>query len=97
MQMWMIWMIWGAFLAVIFGLIVNAVSECKGYAKGWFFYGLFFGPIALIVLLTRPDPEGQVSYINQDTRPPETWHCPLCGTDNPAAHTWCGNCGKSRD
>jgi hypothetical protein len=56
--MWMVWMIWGVFLAVIFGLITDAVSETKGYAKTWFFYGLLTGPIALLVLLLRPDPEG---------------------------------------
>ncbi len=97
MPMWMVWMIWGVFLAVIFGLITDAVSETKGYAKTWFFYGLLTGPIALLVLLLRPDPEGQVSYINESTKPPETWRCPLCGTDNPAAHTWCSSCGNSRD
>ena len=64
MQMWMVWLIWGVFLMVIFGLIANAVSECKGYAKSWFYAGLFLGPIAILILLSRPDPEGQVRYID---------------------------------
>ena len=60
MQMWMVWMIWIVFLAVMFGLLADAVSECKGYAKSWFYAGLFLGPIALLILLRKKDPEGQV-------------------------------------
>ncbi len=66
MQMWMVWMIWIVFLAVMFGLLADAVSECKGYAKSWFYAGLFLGPIALLILLRKKDPEGQVQYV--DTR-----------------------------
>ena len=97
MQMWMLWMIWIAFLMVIFGMLADALSVCKGYAKSWIMAGLFLGPIALIILIVRPDPKGQVSYINQETKPPETWTCPVCGTENPASHSWCGDCGNSRD
>ena len=64
MQMWMVWMIWIVFIQVIFGLLADALSECKGYARSWFYIGLLLGPVAILILLTRPDPEGQVEYID---------------------------------
>ena len=64
MQMWMVWLLWGAFIAIVFGLLTDVVSGCKGYAKSWFFPGLFLGPIALVILLLKEDPEGQVRYID---------------------------------
>ena len=64
MQMWMVWMIWIVFTEVFFGLLADAISECRGYAKSWFYPGLFLGPIAILILLTKPDPEGQIRYID---------------------------------
>ena len=64
MQMWMIWMIWIVFLAVMFGIIADAISECKGFARSWFYKGLFLGPVAILILLRKPDPEGQVQYVD---------------------------------
>lgn len=64
MQMWMVWMIWIVFLAVMFGIIADAISECKGFARSWFYAGLFLGPVAILILLRKPDPEGQVQYVD---------------------------------
>lgn len=69
MPMWMVWMIWIVFLQVFFALLADAVSECKGYAKSWFYPGLFLGPIAVLILLFRPDPEGQVYYVSDKAVP----------------------------
>ncbi len=42
-------------LGVIWGFAVNAVVQNKGYDENWFWWGFFFGFIALIVALTKPD------------------------------------------
>ena len=93
MQMWMIWMFWGVFLAVMFGLITDAVSESKGYAKSWFYAGLFLGPIGLLILLLRPDPSGQVRYVENRpeviarSRVAETSKGPMPGSGTQDAGT----------
>lgn len=47
----LIGILWG----VVWGLIVKSVIENKGYQENWFWWGFFFGIIALIVALTKPD------------------------------------------
>ena len=39
----------------VWGWAVNKVIENKGYQENWFWWGFFFGLIALIVALTKPD------------------------------------------
>lgn len=39
----------------VWGWAVNKVVENKGYQENWFWWGFFFGLIALIVALTKPD------------------------------------------
>ena len=39
----------------IWGWAVNKVVENKGYNENWFWWGFFFGMLALIVALTKPD------------------------------------------
>lgn len=39
----------------IWGWAVNKIIENKGYRENWFWWGFFFGIIALIVALTKPD------------------------------------------
>lgn len=43
--------IWGS----IWGWAVNKIIENKGYRENWFWWGFFFGIIALLVALTKPD------------------------------------------
>ena len=43
--------IWG----VVWGYATNAVIKNKGYEESWFWWGFFFGFIALIVALTKPE------------------------------------------
>lgn len=42
-------------VCVIWGVVTNKVIENKGYSENWFWWGFFFGLIALIVALTKPD------------------------------------------
>lgn len=46
--------IWG----LIWGFATKKVIENKGYTENWFWWGFFFGFIALIVALTKPDNRG---------------------------------------
>lgn len=50
----------------IWGWAVNKIIENKGYRENWFWWGFFFGLLALIVALTKPDlpgtTEGTDSY-----------------------------------
>jgi len=39
----------------VWGWAVNKVVENKGYRENWFWWGFFFGILALIVALTKPD------------------------------------------
>lgn len=39
----------------IWGWAVNKIIENKGYCENWFWWGFFFGIIALLVALTKPD------------------------------------------
>lgn len=39
----------------IWGWAVNKIVENKGYRENWFWWGFFFGVLALIVALTKPD------------------------------------------
>ena len=43
--------VWG----VIWGFATNSVISNKGYDSNWFWWGFFFGFIAFIVALTKPD------------------------------------------
>ncbi len=40
--------------AVIFGFATKIVIENKGYSENWFWWGFFFGLIALIVACAKP-------------------------------------------
>lgn len=39
----------------IWGWAVSKIIENKGYRENWFWWGFFFGIIALLVALTKPD------------------------------------------
>lgn len=44
-----------AIYGCIFGAATNAVVRNKGYQENWFWWGFFFGLIALLVALSKPD------------------------------------------
>lgn len=39
----------------VWGWAVNKIIENKGYRENWFWWGFFFGFIAFLVALTKPD------------------------------------------
>lgn len=95
----------------IFGFATDKVVANKGYNENWFWWGFFFGFIALIVALTKP--EVRVEYTV--SRNPESalfraaaaekrktqiaagggWICSRCGAENPGYTGTCG-CGMSK-
>ena len=55
-------LIWG----LIWGFATNAVIENKGYEENWFWWGFFFGFIALIVAATKPQRYEEKPYEGSD-------------------------------
>lgn len=53
--------------AIIFGFATKIVIENKGYADNWFWWGFFFGFIALIVACAKPQ---NIDYSSFSTQPP---------------------------
>ena len=52
--------------AIIFGFATKIVIENKGYDDNWFWWGFFFGLIALIVACAKPQ---NIDYSSFTTRP----------------------------
>ena len=42
-------------MGVVFGYACRKVVNNKGYTEDWFWWGFFFGIIALLVALTKPE------------------------------------------
>lgn len=96
--------IWG----VILGVATQKVIENKGYSENWFWWGVFFGFIALIVAATRPEVHysSDSSYGNSilsqasEERFKEImlrdggWKC-KCGRVNPSYTETCA-CGRTK-
>lgn len=91
--------IWGS----IWGVATNAVIRNKGYDENWFWWGFFFGFIAVLVALSKP----QVSY-DEEVADHEAekareqailssngWKCSKCGRVNPSYTGTC-SCGTSK-
>ena len=65
------WAIWGPTIfyciicigiGVAFGFACRAIIYNKGYSENWFWWGFFFGWIAIVVALTKPDIRSQQGY-----------------------------------
>lgn len=97
--------VWG----IIWGVAVKKVIENKGYYDNWFWWGFFFGFIALIVALTKPECQSNNQYKSSsllsrleedsDMKAGEircnSWKC-MCGKVNPM-HTGTCDCGRGRN
>lgn len=92
--------IWGA----IWGFATNTVISNKGYDENWFWWGFFFGIIALLVALGKPNCyETQQSYAvskmyededRKNTLDAGGWEC-YCGNLNPYYTGTC-SCGRTK-
>lgn len=82
------------------GFMTKKVIENKGYSTNWFFWGFFFGIIALIVALLRPEQRYETWDEMQQREQDEKllakggWEC-HCGKVNPSYVQVCA-CGTTR-
>ncbi|MCQ2446238.1 MAG: SHOCT domain-containing protein [Clostridia bacterium] len=93
-------LIWG----IIWGVVCKKVIENKGYMENWFWWGFFFGFIALIIALTKP--EAYMLYGNNNNgfaldkavNNPDSsvWKCE-CGSYVPLSSSVCPHCGKTKN
>ena len=97
--------------ACVWGWATNKIVENKGYSENWFWWGFFFGLIALIVALTKPDIRGQQTtytpmygnvsnnssslYREKRVATGTEWQCAYCRRINQAFVGTCA-CGHSR-
>lgn len=88
----------------IWGIATNYVLENKGYNENWFWWGFFFGLIALIVALTKPDIHSSYkgryheeiarSIRENDLLRAGGWKC-TCGSVNANYVSTC-SCGRNK-
>lgn len=78
----------------IFGFAADQIVQNKGYDENWFWWGFFFGFIALLVALSKPD-INDWTVTDKETGSERIlsdggWKCNKCGAVNAA---YCGTCG----
>lgn len=90
--------IWGC----VWGAATNAVIQNKGYDENWFWWGFFFGFIALLVALTKPDNKHDyyqvpthLTHAAENIVPKNGWKCIKCGRGNSSYVGTCA-CGNSK-
>ncbi len=92
-------------IRIIWGIVVDSIITNKHYEENWFWWGFFFGIIALIVALAKPDNknyEMSNPYLtriadeinNRNLLNNTNWKC-VCGKINPN-HTGTCSCGQSK-
>ncbi len=99
----MIYLLSYCIYGTIWGIVVNKVIENKGYQENWFWWGFFFGFLALIVALTKQNMPVITSYTTSYSDNPRTAlgknyvfrGFGYDGQDRQASGTWeCRYCGK---
>ena len=90
----------------IFGIATQSIIDNKGYDEKWFWWGFFFGFIAMLVAISKPENRAYQSanptwmQSPSDTRDDEVlkqggWKC-TCGRVNPSYTGTCA-CGKRKE
>lgn len=92
---------------VLFGFATDRIIENKGYDESWFWWGFFFGFIALLVALSKPE-NYRTQMVTSSEHPllrksTETdtmnnggWRCYYCNSLNASIVTSCA-CGKNKE
>ena len=84
---------------LIFGFATQAIIENKGYYENWFWWGFFFGLIALLVALAKPElREEDSTKIDIASKFIEAggWKCHFCNRTNPSYTGTCA-CGRTKE
>lgn len=93
-------------IQIVMGVACMKIVHNKGYNENWFLWGFFFGMIAILVALTKPDintsryggyPIGGNMPPMAGNVPPQTDSGRALGIGTPTApgqDTWVCNCGK---
>lgn len=98
-------LIWG----IVWGFATRMIIINKGYKENWFWWGFFFGLIAALVALSKPECvhqydkryfSGALSLAAEEKRLSQKagageWKCDGCGRINPNYVGTCG-CGNSK-
>lgn len=88
---------------MIFGFATDSVISNKGYDENWFWWGFFFGWIALVVALAKPQkerytrsPEVSAAYYDNKLMKNNGWICAKCQKTNPHYTGTC-SCGNTKN
>lgn len=82
---------------LIFGFATQAIIDNKGYYENWFWWGFFFGLLAVLVALAKP-----VSRTNDSSNTDYSsgleggWKCHFCNRTNPSYTGTCA-CGRTKE
>ena len=77
---------------LFWGFATRAVIKNKNYDSNWFWWGFFFGFIAFIIALTKPENHNISKNHISITNEKKGWRCPKCGNFNPTFYVNCSNC-----
>ena len=89
---WFIIIVINTFLGIVWGYATKTIVNNKGYSDNWFWWGFFFGIIALLVALTKPDINQNVRSSGYSSIKYDTWTCPACSRVNQSYVITC-ECG----
>ncbi len=81
----------------IWGFAVKKIVENKGYSENWFWWGFFFGLLALLVALTKPECHSR-SYSSRESDDYSPLHSAAASTysqKNGGGGWLCDHCGKT--
>jgi|GEM_PF-5503888 len=85
----------GIFWGIIWGYATRSVVQNKGYADDWFWYGFFFGLIAFLLAMSKPDYNMQARSTIAQPWITDSWICPSCSSRNNSYAITC-SCGTNR-
>lgn len=91
---------------VFWGWVVKKIIKNKGYLENWFCWGFFFGFLAMVIALTKPDvfravgggwDESRNTYVGdsgqQKEEQPRISYCASCGKQVAEGSKFCVYCG----
>lgn len=97
-----------AIIQCIWGYAVYSIVQNKGYDENWFWWGFFFGILALLFALAKEDVSWQyresgsrlgaiaAEAADERTLASGGWVCSRCGKVQPSYTGTCG-CGNTKD